>query len=709
MYLRANGVSLLLDPRSPGLPEVVHWGADLGDLSEETAAAVAAAAPYGVAHGALDARPPLELLPHPARGHLGRGGLVGSRAGRAWSPLFATTAVSRAEEGQAGAITVEAVDEQAALSLRSELRLTGQGVLVMRHTLVNDGDDPYDLVSLPVQLPVPARASELLDLTGRWGNERVPQRTTLNHGAWVREGRHGRTGHDAPLLLVAGTAGFGFRDGEAWAVHVAWSGDSTLWAERLPEGPTALGGGELLQAGEVRLGPGEAYSTPWVYAAHSARGLDGISHALHDLVRDRPQHPRAPRPVVLNTWEAVYFDLDPDRLLDMAEQAAQIGVERFVLDDGWFTGRTSDRAGLGDWSVSEAVLPSGLGPLIDRVVDLGMDFGLWVEPEMVNLDSDLARAHPDWLLAVPGRLPPEWRHQQVLDLAHPDAWEHILDRLDELLTEHRISYLKWDHNRDLIDAGHGEGPGVRAQTLAFYRMLDTLRSRHPSVEIESCASGGGRVDLEVLARTDRIWASDCTDALERQSIQRWTGLLVPPELVGAHVSAPRNHQTGRTLDLSFRAGTALFGHFGIEWDVTDATEAERAELAAWVAAYRELRPLLHSGDVVRADHLVDGTELHGVVARDRADALFAAVQTRTATASVPARVVLPGLDPSRTYRVRPQPPGDSPRTMERATPPWLAAGEAILPGSALARVGLPLPILAPEQLLLLRVTAVVGD
>ncbi len=623
LHLRASGVSVLLALDPHLLPRVVHWGADLGDLDEDGALAVVSASAPAVSHSGYDAPTVVELLPQPAHGHAGRGALAGSRDGTGWSPLFGPAEVHLDGDH----LTVTAADDDAGLSLRTELRLEPQGVLMLRHQLTNTGAGDYDLAALPVQLPLPARATELLDLAGRWSRERVPQRHDLAFGAWVREQRRGRPGHDSPLLLAAGTPGFGFRHGEVWGVHVAWSGDSTFWAERLPEGRAGIGGGELLRTGEVRLAPGESYTSPWLYAVHSGAGLDGLTHRLHDWFRDRPVHPRSPRPVVLNTWEAVYFDHDLARLHELAEQAASIGVERFVLDDGWFTGRRSDHAGLGDWRVDEDVWPDGLHPLVDRVTALGMDFGLWVEPEMVNPDSDLARAHPDWLLAPDDRPALPWRHQQVLDLARTEAWEHILERLDELLSTYPIRYLKWDHNRDLVDADHQGRPGVRAQTLAFYALLDELRARHPDVEIESCASGGGRVDIEVLARTDRIWASDCTDALERQLVQRWTGLLVPPELVGAHVSAPRNHQTGRVLDLAFRAGTALFGHFGIEWDVSTATEEERAELAAWVALYKELRALLHHGDVVRADHTQPGSELHGVVSRERDDAVFALVQT----------------------------------------------------------------------------------
>ncbi len=702
LHLRASGVSVLLALSPDLLPRVVHWGDDLGDLDADGALAAVHASTPAVSHSGYDAPVAVELLPQAARGHAGRGGLSGNRAGEDWTPCFGGAEI----EAESNRVTLTATDESAGLRLATDLRLEPQGVLRLRHRVTNTGDGVYDLGALPVQLPVPARATELLDLAGRWSRERVPQRHELGHGAWVREGRRGRTGHDSPLLLVAGSPGFGFRHGEVWGVHVGWSGDSTVWAERLPEQQVSLGGGELLRAGEVRLGPGDEYTSPWLYFVHSTSGLDGLTQRLHDWARARPQHPSTPRPVVLNTWEAVYFDHDLARLHEIAEHAAAIGVERFVLDDGWFTGRRSDHAGLGDWEVDTEVWPDGLDPLVDRVVELGMDFGLWVEPEMVNLDSALARSHPDWLLAPQGRTPLSWRHQQVLDLANPEAWQHILERLDTLLSTYPIGYLKWDHNRDLLEASHRGRPGVRVQTLAFYALLDELRARHPGVEIESCASGGGRVDLEVLARTDRIWASDCTDALERQLIQRWTGLLVPPELVGAHVSAPRNHQTGRILDLAFRAGTALFGHFGIEWDISRASEEERAELAAWVATYKELRPLLHGGDTVRADDMPRGRELHGVVSRDRDDAVFALVQNETLDSSLPARLTLPGLDPDRTYRLRALPPGDRPRAMQVTSPLWLTGNETTLPGSVLGSVGVAVPILAPQQLLLLRATAI---
>jgi alpha-galactosidase len=337
-----------------------------------------------------------------------------------------------------------------------------------------------------------------------------------------------------------------------------------------------------------------------------------------------------------------------------------------------------------------------------------MEFGLWVEPEMVNPDSDLARAHPDWILRVGGHTPLPSRSQQVLDLSRADAYAYILGRLDALLTEYPIAYLKWDHNRDLLEAGRGPHgtPGVHAQTVAVYRLLDELRAGHPGVEIESCSSGGLRVDLEMLEHTDRVWGSDVIDPLERQQIQRWTAQLLPPELVGSHVGHPRAHTTGRTHDLAFRAGTALFGSFGIEWDLTTASHAEREKLTEWVALYKQVRELVHTGEVVRAPQHDPSFAVHGVVAHDRSQALFALVQLTSPETSVPGAVRLPGLEPARRYHVRAQPPGDLPRHLRGiAPPPWIASGLR-LPGSALTSVGLRAPALFPEQLLLIRADAI---
>jgi alpha-galactosidase len=490
-----------------------------------------------------------------------------------------------------------------------------------------------------------------------------------------------------------------------WALHLGWSGDHESYVDRTAGGDTVLGVGELLKAGEVVLAPGEAYRAPTVYGAWSASGLDGVSARFHEWMRARPSHPTTPRPVVLNTWEAVYFAHDLDTLKELADTAAAVGVERFVLDDGWFKGRRHDRAGLGDWQVDETVWPGGLTPLIEHVKGHGMQFGLWVEPEMVNEDSDLAREHPDWISRPGDRMPIEWRHQQVVDLANPEAWRHILDALDAILRENAIDYLKWDQNRDQLELGSGGAASTREQTLAVYRLLDELRRRHPGLEIETCSSGGARVDLGILARTDRVWTSDTNDALERQTIQRWTELLVPPELVGAHVGPTESHSTGRVHDIGFRAITAMFGHFGIEWDIRQASDEDRERLTAAIVVYKAHRDVIATGLMVRTDHPDPAVQVTGVVARDATRALFSIAALATSVNEVPVPVRFGGLDPERAYRVELALPIGPHAVDERSGVAWTAASP-VVSGRLLGMLGLPMPVLNPEQALLVTLTAV---
>ncbi|WP_326597546.1 alpha-galactosidase [Streptomyces sp. NBC_01803] len=706
LHFRAAGAGLVLDCTGDGLPRIVHWGEDLGELPEHTLAALARAAVPQVASNNVDLVVPLAPLPEHASGWLGTPGLTGHRAGADFSTAFAVTALETGDRS----LTVTAEDVRAELELRLDIELTGSGLVRQRATVTSQAEadaPPFALSGVLLALPVPERAVELLDMTGRHLRERSPQRHEFTIGTHLRENRKGRTGTDAVTVHMAGERGFGFGAGEVWGLHVAWSGNQRSLAERTHTGVSLLGGGELLLAGEVALGSGASYTTPWVYGAYGRHGVDELAGRFHGYLRGRARHPRTARPVTLNVWEAVYFDHDLARLTALADVGAEVGAERFVLDDGWFRGRRDDHAGLGDWYVDETVWPDGLHPLVAHVRGLGLEFGLWVEPEMVNPNSDLAREHPEWIMATGDRMPPESRHQQVLDLGHPECYAYLLERLDALIGEYALTYLKWDHNRDLVDAGHSPTgqAGVHTQTRAVYRLLDELRARHPALEIESCSSGGGRVDLGILQRTDRVWTSDCIDALERQRIQRWTGVLLPPELMGAHVGAPEAHTTGRTHTLGFRAGTALFGHFGIEWDLTRASAADRAALGEWIALYKRLRPLLHGGTVVRGDHPDPALWVHGVVDGDRSRAVYALVQMETGVTSPPGTVRLPGLDPAAEYRVAPLAPGDRPVGPATDVPLWWSEGVR-LPGRALSGVGVRAPVQFPERLVLLEAVRV---
>ncbi len=706
-HLRAAGSSLLValcpGDRDTTTPVVLHWGADLGALSDEDVAELVRARVQRAPNSALDAPRWLSVLPESVTGFTGTPAVEGLRVdpGAAWAARLSGWGLHPSEEG----VRLAGTDLEAGVEVQVELELTAEGVVRQRSTLTNTGDGDFVLGALRSALPVQPEAAELLDLTGRWTRERVPQRRPFQQGAWQRAGRHGRTGHDATLLMVAGTPAFSFRSGTVWGVHLGWSGDTVHYAERTAEGESLLGAHELLAPGEVVLAPGDRYTTPWLFGSWSDRGLDGLSARLHAWQRRRPRAPRSPRPVLVNTWEAVYFDHDLDRLTALADAAAEVGVERFVLDDGWFTGRRDDRAGLGDWTVDRTVWPNGLHPLVEHVHARGMDFGLWVEPEMVNVDSDLARAHPDWVLRGRADLPPEWRFQQVLDLQHPEAYAHVRDALLALLDEYDIAFLKWDHNRDLVDVAHAGRPAVHGQTSALYRLLDELRERHPALEIESCASGGGRVDLGILERTDRVWPSDTIDALERQQIQRWTTLLVPPEKTGAHVGSPVAHTTGRSHRLGFRGATALLGHFGVEWDLTRASDEERRDLAAWIALHKQVRHLVAHGTLVRGEPADPALAVTGAVAEDGSEAVYVLACLAATATQTPVPVTLPGLDPGRRYRVQDVTPAgeDAPPAEEGS---WVPGPGLTLPAKLLVSGGIRVPVMLPETARVLRCRAV---
>ncbi|MET9652184.1 alpha-galactosidase [Streptomyces sp. NPDC006460] len=697
--------TLLLQQVADELPAVMWCGVSPGP--EGVA--------WSAAHGerAACAETAVPLLPEHWRGWYGRPGLSGHRlaegtgtppGGRDWAPSFTLDGVG----AEGPVLTLRAKDDTAGLALVTEVESLCGGALRIRHALTNTGAAPYLVDHLDVVVPVPAQAREGLDFSGRLLHERTPQRRVVVDGLWLREGRQGRTGHDAATLNIVGIPGFGFATGRVWGVHVGWSGNH-LHRTELRDGVLTIGGGELLLPGEMVLAQGESYRTPWVYVAASDEGLDGLAARFHDYLRSRPGHPASPRPLNFNVWEAVKFRHDQTELIELAELAAEMGAERYVLDDGWYHGRRSDQAGLGDWWVDKSVFLDGLGPLISRVRELGMEFGLWFEPEMINPDSDLYRAHPDWILSTGSRTPLLRRNQLVLDLSRPEVVQYLLERIDALLTEYDISYVKWDFNRAVLDGGSGRiagGPAVHAQTLAYYGLLDELRRRHPRVEWESCSAGGARIDLEVLQRVERVWTSDMTDAVDRQSIQRWTGQLLPPEYLGAHVAAPFSMYSGRYTPLDFRAATAFFGHFGIEWDIREARAEDRAVLKGWVDLYKEHRALLHSGRVVRGDDSDDRAWTHGVVAADRSAALMAYVQFEDGLNTTPARLTVPGLLPDKQYRIRAVRPGAQ-ATVSRADDiPAVPEDGALLSGAALAEVGVTLPPLCPLQIVLLHAEAV---
>lgn len=734
IHVRTAGVSLLIAAGTDRMPDVVHWGADLGALDACTAAGILAAtaavheqdeAPRQLG---LDAdgmtvlasasatrsstRTPV-LAEHAEAWPL-RPGLIGSRAGQHWSLHLRDVRVriddadaqpGLTEVSGAHVITVHAHDAGAGISFVLEIESRTSGLVRVRgrvrSTLAGDVT-PYALQELSLRLSIPEAATEAMDFTGRWAMERIPQRARLTVGTRTKENVRGRPGADAAFLTVAGEQGFGFDRGQVWGAHLAWSGNSRHFVDALPDGTRFLGAGEYLLPGEVELRGDEEYVSPWLYAGY-ARGLDELAHRFHEELRSWATDPRSPRPVTVNSWEALYFEHSEAAMMSLIDHAADLGAERFVVDDGWFRGRSGEQSALGDWCVDRDAYPRGLEPVAQHAHERGLQFGLWVEPEMISADSDLARAHPEWILRAGSDLPLEERFQQVLDLAAPGARDYIYDRLVSLIDDLGIDYLKWDHNRDLVDAGHevaeraGRVPAVHAQTVALYALLDDLRARYPDLEIESCSSGGGRIDLGILERTHRVWASDVLDPVERTAVNRWTLQIVPPERLGSHVGSPRSHITGRRHDLGFRVAPALLSSFGVEWDLTAADADELDVLARWIHLHKRLRPFVASGRTVRIEQPDPALAVSGIVAPDRSQAVFVAAALARSAHSNRGLLRLRGLDPRARYRVRPLIVGDPPAGL--VAPFWFgpAGRGVVLPGALLEASGIRMPPLHPEQ------------
>lgn len=687
--LDGDALTLVITLEQGGGADLVYCGARLPD--DENLAALVAACARGRHESQPDASPRPGLLPERKHGWAATPALAIRRAG-----LRADTDLQvRAWEVIARGITITWADAVAGIEIAVQWRIGAGDVVTASATLTNRGlanqdGTPLELERLSaLALPVPARFTAVTSYSGRWAAEMQEHRCAIAPNALARQSAIGKPGFGGGnwLLLHAGT--------EVLGAHLAWSGDHDLRLE--PDVPGAGDGRALLQlgaswdAGEVMLAAGESFTTcPALFALAPDRSR--LAQAFHAHLRAEILPARAawgPRKVHLNSWEALGFDLSEDRLMRLAQDAASLGVERFVLDDGWFGGRRSDQTSLGDWTVSPEVFPHGLARLTAEIERLGMDFGLWVEPEMVSPDSELYRAHPDWCLHTEGRDRPTMRGQLVLDLTRPEVVDHLFAALDALLGQYPIAYLKWDHNRDLFPAD-----GARlGQTQGFYRLLDRLRAAHPAVEIESCSSGGGRIDAGVLSRSHRVWPSDNNDALERIRIIATWNQFLPLEVLGSHVGPSPNPITGRQLAMDFRAKIALFGHLGVEADPATMRDHERATLAAHIALYRAWREVLHAGDLHRLEHPDPGITGWLVVRDDRALALVA--QTGLTASFDAAPIRLAGLKPQARYRVTlPEPWPAKAQQYLAAQQQWREG--MILTGTALAIHGLALPLTHPE-------------
>ena len=523
-------------------------------------------------------------------------------------------------------------------------------------------------------------------LTGRWAAEWTLQDRALTQGATVLESRRGSTGMQANPWFAIDRAGISTEeDGPVWFGALAWSGSWRISVDRDPLGDVRVAGGFNPFDFAYQLKPGESLETPVFYGGYSGQGMGGASRLLHrfertNILPEKPQ-PRL-RPILYNSWEATEFAVDEKGQMALAEKAARIGVERFVMDDGWFGARDSDHAGLGDWTVNPAKFPHGLKPLIDKVHSLGMEFGIWVEPEMVNPDSDLYRAHPDWVMNFPTRPRSEGRNQLVLNLARPEVRDYILLAMDDLLSKNDIQFLKWDYNRNWSEPGWPEmGPQNQPQIYVtyirnLYGIMAELRRRHPKLEIEDCSGGAGRVDLGIMGLTDQIWASDNTDPFDRLSIQDGFTHAYAPGVMMDWVTDSPNWVNNRTTSLGYRFLSAMQGGLGIGANLNKWSDAEFAEAARWVAAYKRVRATVQQGDLYRLIRPKDpaGRSATFYVSPDKREAvLFAFLHSSTKLDPQPA-IQVRGLDPLKEYRVSPldAPPGAEVETQSGAY--WMGHG-----------------------------------
>ena len=692
--LHSRNCSLVIDCRG-NAPAILYWGSRLSEATSPDILSLLATRQELQACQAQEAL--ITLSPEAATGFMGSPGVQMHRSGRQWAIYTKTKSVNLVDDQ----LTIISQCHGAEIQLTHCLALhASTDVLTATTAITNIGSSALwlDRCDAPC-IPVPMRYNKILGFTGRWANEFQQVSIDRFPGAYVRENRSGRTSHDSFPGVVVHTEDTNESSGSAYGLHLGWSGNHQLRIEEQHTGQAYAQLGELFFPGEMSLEPGEKYCSPTLYGTSTAHGFSAISESFHGYVRASLTDKRVRnkvRPVHFNTWEAVYFDLSYDRLCELADVAAEVGAERFVLDDGWFKNRKSDKAGLGDWFVDNTVFEDGLGPLIDHVKAKNMEFGLWVEPEMVNPDSDLYRAHSDWVLnADPAPLILS-RNQLVLDLTRTEVQTYLFERLDALLTEYSISYLKWDMNRAVYQPNNQGGRAVgHYQTNALYTLLGRLRAAHPAVEIESCSSGGGRADFGILGFTDRIWTSDSNDALDRLRIQKGFSMFFPAEVMGAHIGPGVCHITGRILSMETRAGVAMFGHMGIEANLLEMEDDQTETLKAGVALHKKHRQLIHSGNLVRLNTQSNENGF-GIIAQDGGEALFSYAQLDSLSHSVGGRLQFIGLDSNCLYQVSivwPQEP------KSYSTSILDVINGSVISGEALTKAGIQLPIMHPASLL----------
>lgn len=544
------------------------------------------------------------------------------------------------------------------------------------------------LRALSMGIDLPHDDFDMLQLSGTWARERHVERRPLASGGSVIESRRGASSHSLNPFLALLSKDATEEQGEAYGFSLVYSGSFMAQAEVDPYHTTRIVMGINPFDFCWLLEPGESFQTPETVLVYSSKGLGGMSRTYHKLYRTRlcrGAYRDRSRPVLLNNWEATYFDFDADKIEEIAQEGKELGVELFVLDDGWFGKRDNDKSSLGDWFVDQRKLPEGLPHLVERVRKLGMQFGIWFEPEMVSPDSELYRIHSDWCLHVPDRRRTEARQQLVLDYSRQDVRDYMVHTISEVLHSCPITYVKWDMNRNMTEVGSALLPPERqCETahrciLGLYEVLERLTSAFPYILFESCSGGGGRFDPGMLYYMPQTWTSDNTDAAERLKIQYGTSIVYPISAMGAHVSAVPNHQVHRTTPLEMRGHAAMSGNFGYELNPALLTDEEKLAVKQQISLYKDMRFLIQSGEFYRLRSPFQGNDTAWMfVLEDGSEALVAYFQVLSEPNAPLKKLRLNGLNSNHDYLVY-----DADRPED---------GEELFGGDELMRVGLKLPI-----------------
>ncbi len=518
---------------------------------------------------------------------------------------------------------------------------------------------------MSASLEMPCDDKEIITLHGSWARERIPDRRVIGHGTTSISSSRGISSHQEHPFAAFVSPDCTEEGGEALALSFVYSGNFLAEAERTQHDMLRINMGINPDNFSWELCQGDSFTAPEVIMVYSSEGLSAMTNSFHEIIRKhliRSRYLHKKRPVLLNNWEATYFDFTEEKLLRLAETAKKAGIEMLVMDDGWFGKRDSDNCSLGDWKVDRRKLPNGVDGLAEKINEIGLEMGIWFEPEMISPDSDLFRAHPDYAIQIPGRAPSECRNQFVLDITRKEVRDCIFEQISDILKTANIKYIKWDMNRPLTDVGSittGGGEFHHRYMLAVYELQERLLSEYPDLLLENCTSGGGRFDPGMMYFSPQIWCSDDTDAIERLAIQEGTALIYPLSVIGAHVSICPNHIVGRTTDLKTRGYVALAGTFGYEMDINRLSDEELSEIAGQIKMYHKYNDLVREGDYYRlisSNRLVkknrDNTSYSWmVVSKDGSEALMTYVQARGNANTRPEKVKLRGLCPGSDYEL----------------------------------------------------------